>query len=89
MGIILNAFTNFMTSYFNGIVAMLKSVEVIIGLCFAILGVATAFLARRITRIIRKRNDIDDNDPALLTIKAVGLVFMLIAFLILVFQSIA
>ncbi|MBQ3494052.1 MAG: hypothetical protein IJA69_01410 [Clostridia bacterium] len=89
MGIILNAFTNFMTSYLDGLVAMLKSMDVIIGMSFAILGVATAFLARRITRIIRKRNDIDDNDPALITIKAVGLVFMLIAFLILVFQTIA
>lgn len=89
MGILLNAFTDFMTAYFSGLGAMLKSVEVIIGISFAVFGVATAVLARRITRIIRKRNEIDDNDPSLISIKAIGLVFMLVAFLILVLQTIA
>ena len=88
MEIILNAFTNFMTSYLNGLTAMLKSMDVIIGMSFAILGVATAFLARRITRMIRKRNEIDDNDPALITIKAVGLVFLFVAVLIIVFRGV-
>lgn len=88
MGILLEAFGNFMSTYFKGVVTMLKSVDILIGICFAILGVAVAVLARRTTRIIRKRNDIDDNDPALIAFKTVGLVLMLIAFLILVFNII-
>ncbi len=89
MEILLNAFSQFMSSYFSSMVDMLKSVDVIIAVCFAVLGCATAVLARRITRIIRKRNDIDDNDTALIAIKATGLVFMLVAFLILVLQTLA
>lgn len=88
MGILLEAFSDFMSTYFKGVMTMLKSVDILIGICFAILGVAVAVLARRTTRIIRKRNDIDDNDPALIAFKTIGLVLMLIAFLILVFNII-
>ncbi len=89
MGILLSSVSDFFSTYFNNMGLMLKSVDVIIGVCFCVLGVATAVLARRITRIIRKRNDIDDNDPALIAIKATGLVFMLVAFLILVLEIVA
>lgn len=89
MGNILSVFTDFMSTYFKGVVSMLKSVDIIIGISFAILGVAVAVLARRITRVIRKRNDVEDNDSALIAIKTIGLVLMLIAFLILVFNSFA
>ena len=86
---LLSAFSQFMTTYFGNVVEMIQSVEIIIGICFAVLGVATSILARRITRIIRKRNEVDDNDSCLVTIKVVGLVFMLVAFLILVLQTLA
>lgn len=89
MSKLLSAFSQFMSTYFGNILEMIMSVEVIIGICFAVLGVATSVLARRITRIIRKRNEIDDNDSVLVTIKVVGLVFMLVAFLILVLQTFA
>ena len=78
-----------MKTYFNNLGAMIKNVDIIIGLCFAVLGVALTVLARRITRIIRKRNDIDDNDTALIAIKVMALVCMLVAFLILVLQTLA
>lgn len=89
MSNLLSAFTQFLSSYFGNILEMIKSVEIILGICFAVLGVATSVLARRITRIIRKRNEVDDNDAVLVAIKVVGLVFMLVAFLILVLQTIA
>ncbi len=89
MSNLLSAFTQFLSTYFGNILDMIMSVEIILGICFAVLGVATCILARRITRIIRKRNEIDDNDSALVTIKVVGLVFMLVAFLILVLQTLA
>lgn len=89
MNILLSAFSNFMKTYFNNLGAMIKNVDIIIGLCFAVLGVALTVLARRITRIIRKRNDIDDNDTALIAIKVMALVCMLVAFLILVLQTLA
>lgn len=89
MNILLGAFSNFMKTYFNNLGAMIKNVDIIIGLCFAVLGVALTVLARRITRIIRKRNDIDDNDTVLIAIKVMALVCMLVAFLILVLQTLA
>lgn len=89
MNILLGAFADFMQSYFVNLGKMIRSVDIIIGLCFAILGVALTILARRITRIIRKRNDIDDNDTALITVKVIALVCMLVAFLILVLQTLA
>lgn len=89
MNILLGAFADFMQSYFVNLGTMIRSVDIIIGLCFAILGVALTILARRITRIIRKRNDIDDNDTALITVKVIALVCMLVAFLILVLQTLA
>lgn len=89
MNLLLGVISNFFSTYFDNLGAMLKSVEILMALFFAIIGVSTAVLARRIARVIRKRNDIDDGDAALVGVKAVGLVFMLVAFLILVLQSFA
>ena len=58
MDSLLSAFSQFVTTYFGNVVEMIQSVEIIIGICFAVLGVATSILARRITRIIRKRNEV-------------------------------
>lgn len=79
---LLNNTSNFFTSLWE----RLQLVDVIVGICFAILGVAAAVLAKRITRVIRKKNDIPDNDKVLITIKTIALSFILVAFLILVFE---
>ena len=39
----------------------------IAGFCLIILGVALAFLAKRLTRVIKKQRDIENNDKTLIT----------------------
>ncbi len=84
MNTLLGTFIDFINVYVNNLLSRFQSVNMIVGVCFAILGVVFAVMAKRITRIIRKRNDVDDNDKAVVTFKAIGLVFMLVAFLFLV-----
>ena len=62
--------------------------SIIIALAFAIVGVALAVLARRIARAVRKSNDIADNDGVLISLKAVGLVFLFVSVLIIVFRGV-
>ena len=67
---------------------------VIVGLAFIIVGVALAFLARRIARAVRHNNEIDTNDKAFLFPKITGLVlviagFILIALDMIVYLSVA
>ena len=61
----------------------MPSVWVAMILC--IVGVALVFLARRITRVVKKTDEIADNDRTLITIKCVGILMMVVTVLILVF----
>ncbi len=53
-------------------------------IAFAAFGLAVTMLARRIARIIRKQNHIDNSDGALITFKTVGLMFVVAAVIILI-----
>ena len=55
---------------------------VIIGLAFIALGVALAFLARRIARAVRHQNTIASNDKAFLVPKIMGLSIVVLGFLL-------
>ena len=83
MNLMLNVFTDF----WNNFVERIQIPSVIIALVFAIIGVALAILARRIARVIRKTDDIKDNDGCLIAFKAVGLVCLFISVLIIIFRS--
>ena len=54
---------------------------------FCIVGVALVLLARRITRVIKKTNHIEDNDRTLVTIKCIGIAMLVITVIILVFTK--
>lgn len=56
------------------------------GLILAVLGLAFAFLAKRITRVVRKTNDINENDRVFLGLKATGLVLIFFAMIFLIVQ---
>ena len=62
--------------------------SIIIALVFAVIGVSLAVLGRRVARMVRKTNDIKDNDSVLITFKAIGLVCLFISVLIVVFRGV-
>ena len=84
MNILLNIFKEFGENF----VRRIQMPSIIIALAFAILGVAIAVLARRIARVVRKSNEIADNDAILISLKVVGLVFLFVAVLIIVFRGV-
>lgn len=84
MNILLNVFQEFGENF----VRRIQMPSIIIALAFAIVGVALAVLAKRIARAVRKSNDIADNDGVLISLKAVGLVFLFVSVLIIVFRGV-
>lgn len=56
----------------------IQKTNVIVGIIFAILGVACWLLAMNITKYIRKNNEIKPNDTVLIGFKVAGLVSILI-----------
>ena len=66
----------------------LQMPSIIIALVFAVIGVSLAVLGRRVARMVRKTNDIKDNDSVLITFKAIGLVCLFISVLIVVFRGV-
>ena len=80
---LLNVFTDF----WNNFIERMQIPSIIVALAFAVVGVALAVLARRIARVIRKTNDIKDNDGCLIAFKAVGLVCLFVSVLIIIFRS--
>ena len=84
MNILLNVFQEFVENF----VRRIQMPAIIVALSFAIVGVALAVLARRIARVARKSNDIADNDAILISLKAVGLVFLFVSVLIIVFRGV-
>ena len=69
-------------------VRRLQMPSIIIALVFAVIGVSLAVLGRRVARMVRKTNDIKDNDSVPITIKAIGLVCLFISVLIVVFRGV-
>ena len=72
---------------FNNLSKRLQLPSVIGGIVLAVVGLAVACFAKRLTRAIRKTNTVADNDKVLITIKTIGLVLMFTALLVLVFAN--
>ena len=60
--------------------------NVITGLVLAALGLAITFLARKIARVIRKEKEIPNNDNVYLICKALGLVMICVALIVMIIQ---
>lgn len=75
---------------YSNLLDRLSKTHVITGLVLAVLGFALALLARRITSVARKKEDralpVENNNKVYLTLKALGLVFLLVALIILMFE---
>lgn len=84
MNLLLNVFQEFG----ENLIRRLQMPAVIVALAFAIIGVSLAILARRVARVVRKSNEIQENDSVLISMKAVGLVFLFVSVLIIVFRGV-
>ncbi len=75
---------------FTNFVARIQKPHVIVGLILAVLGFATILLARRIASVARREENkdkpVDSDNKVYILLKAVGLVMLLVALIILVFE---
>jgi uncharacterized protein YjeT (DUF2065 family) len=52
----------------------------IVGLILLSVGIAIAFLSRRIARVARQKNEISESDKVYVTFKIIGLVMVVVGF---------
>ena len=75
---------------FTNLLVRIQKPHVMIGLILAAIGFATILLARRIARVARKEElrdqPVENNNKVYVTIKAFGLVMLLVALIIMVFE---
>lgn len=74
--------------FVNNFTTQLNLYRIAGALIIAISGLSITFLARRLTRVFKRRNDIDDEDKFMLTLKAFGFILIFVALLMVIFQSI-
>jgi len=62
------------------LIEFLNQALIIIGLILLAFGIATVILAKRMTRVARQQNEIDQDDKIYTTFKIVGLLLILAGF---------
>ena len=83
MNLLLNVFADFCESF----LVKIQIPAIIVALGLAVVGVAFACLGRRVARVVRKSNQVEDNDPVLISFKAVGIACLFISILIIVLRA--
>ena len=78
---------NLMLTIWSTITERLQLPMFTAGIVFAVLGVTIGVLAKRITRVVRKSNEIENNDKILVSLKLVGLVLLFLALILLIFTN--
>lgn len=73
--------------YAENLMNQLNLYSIAYALIMAISGLSITILSRRLTRVFKRRNDIDDEDKFMLTLKVFGLLLLFVALLMVVFQS--
>ncbi len=68
------------------LIERLSQTNVIIGIVLCAIGIALACLARRIACASRKTNEVANDDSIMVTIKVIGLVFIVGALVVMVIQ---
>ncbi len=62
------------------LIQFLKQPLTLTGCLLLVVGISTAFLARRIARVARKSNNIPNNDKVYVALKIIGLLFVVAGF---------
>ncbi len=70
----------------NNILTRFMQVNVITGIILLVIGILLAFLASKITKMIKKTDKIEPSDKVFLTIKAVALVLVLISLIVMIIE---
>ena len=82
MNLLLNTFQTF----YESLLRRLQDPAIIAALACAILAVALVILAKRVARMVRKSDVVQENDNVLISLKAIGLILLFISVLIIVFR---
>lgn len=78
---------SFFTEFWDSFYPRLKTTEIIIAMVLAVVGLTIAILARRITRAIKQKNDIPNEDKTLIIIKIIALLFLVASALLFIFTA--
>lgn len=76
-----------MLAEMSPLMKVLNQTHVIMGIGLAMLGIALAILAKRIAKAIRKTTELAEDDKIVLVCKTVGLVFALVALILVAYGS--
>ncbi len=68
----------------NTLMDLLMQEGIVTGMILAAIGLAFSLLAKRITRVVRGQESVEATDSILLTFKALGLVCILVALVLMV-----
>ncbi len=68
----------------EGFINVLKDPIYIVSIILAAVGIACALIAKRVTKLVRKTDNVDPSDKLLLLIKVTGLGLILIGLLLLI-----
>ena len=71
---------------FVDLLTRLSQVNVMVGLILAAIGLAVTFLARKIARVVRKEKEVPNNDNVYLICKAIGLVMICVALIVMIIE---
>ena len=69
------------------LVKALQSMPVIMGIVLATIGIALAILSKRIAKAVRKQDELNEDDKIVLGIRIAGLIFALIALILVAYGS--
>ena len=83
MNMLLNVFDNF----WENLIRKISTPSMLFAIGFAILGVSLAIIAKKVAKVVRKSDEIDDKDPVMIGFKAAGLVFLFVSVLIIVIRA--
>lgn len=72
-------------SIWENFVKWLSMPQIWVAIALIIIGTSMVFLARRITRVVRKSNSISEKDKIYIGIKCTGIALMFLALMIIVF----
>ena len=78
---------SFFTEFWDSFYPRLKTTEIIVAIALAIVGLTVAILARRITRAIKHKNDIPNEDKTLIVIKVIALMLMIASALLFILTA--
>lgn len=78
---------SFFVEFWDSFYPRLKTTEIIIAIVLAVVGLTLAILSRRIVRACKKKNDIPNEDKALITMKVVSLLFVVASALLFIFTA--